>query len=145
MSELYQSEAFPRLTSDNCRVTSPADSSYNCIAWAAGDVTRCWWPSGLGGHYWPDHTQGPPTPAAFERAFTRIGYRRCEDGSVEPGYVKVALYARPDGLITHAARQVGSKWTSKLGEVIDIIHSSADDVADGLYGEVVEYLRRRVS
>ncbi len=35
------------------------------------------------------------------------------------------------------------KWSSKLGEAEDIEHDSLDDVAGGVYGEVVEVLKRR--
>ncbi len=41
--------AFPRLTPSNHRVTSPSSRAYNCIAWAAGDVTGWWEP----GELWP--------------------------------------------------------------------------------------------
>ena len=35
---------FPGLRNSAYRVTSPAARDYNCIAWAAGDATRWWWP-----------------------------------------------------------------------------------------------------
>lgn len=37
-------EAFPNLTAGNYRITSEPDRDYNCIAWAAGDNRKCWWP-----------------------------------------------------------------------------------------------------
>jgi len=71
------------------------------------------------------------------------GYADCdlEDG-LESGYEKVALYG--SGMFyTHAARQLSTgKWTSKLGREVDIEHDSADDVAGGVYGEVVQIMRR---
>lgn len=43
----------------------------------------------------------------------------------------------------HAARQLSSgAWTSKLGKDVDIEHDTPDDVAGGLYGEVVQLMRR---
>jgi hypothetical protein len=45
---------------------------------------------------------------------------------------------------THAARQLPTgKWTSKLGKAEDIEHDSPDDVAGGIYGEVVLFMRRQ--
>jgi len=35
-------DQFPRLTAARYRVTSPATTDYNCVAWAAGD-TEHWW------------------------------------------------------------------------------------------------------
>jgi len=79
---------FPRLTPDNHRITSPATSDYNCVAWAAGDTGRLWQP----GVYRPVsvETYGPE---ALEKAFRALGYEPCSDGSPEPGFEKVALYA----------------------------------------------------
>lgn len=60
----------------------------------------------------------------------RYGYAQCNDASFEDGVTKVAMYLDEDGLPTHFARQVeaieGDKWTSKLGDAIDIVH---DDLA----------------
>src|SRR5262249_6606580 len=44
---------FPNLTGTDYRVTSPADDAYNCLAWAAAESDRWWWPDALGGYYWP--------------------------------------------------------------------------------------------
>jgi hypothetical protein len=76
-------------------------------------------------------------------AFQAIGFELCADGGLEPGFEKVALYG--DGVFyTHAARQLpDGKWTSKLGGAEDIEHDAAEDVAGGVYGEVVQFMRRR--
>ncbi len=64
------------------------------------------------------------------------------DTSPQPGYVKVALYG--SGFThTHAARQLPTgKWTSKLGKGEDIEHDTPGDVAGGVYGEVMEVMKR---
>lgn len=73
-----------------------------------------------------------------------MGYVACDDGMLEAGYVKVALYGST-WYYTHAARQLSSgKWTSKLGKAEDIEHDGPDDVAGGIYGEVVLYMRRQI-
>ncbi|RMH08652.1 MAG: hypothetical protein D6704_02725 [Nitrospirae bacterium] len=49
-------EVFPRLCETRYEITSPQDTSYNCIAWAAGDVGRWWWPAPQA--YWPQGVSG---------------------------------------------------------------------------------------
>lgn len=104
------------------RTTSPASKEYNCIAWAAGDSKKFWWP--LGG-YWPPNTPREVTLDMFERIFNNLGYERCSNADLEPGYRKIAIYAKSDGKPTHAARQLDNgKWTSKLGKREDVEHDS---------------------
>ncbi len=56
--------------------------------------------------------------------------------------MEVALYGF-GFFYTHAVRQLANgKWTSKLGKAEDIEHDSPDDIAGGLYGEVVQFMRR---
>ena len=134
--------AFPRLTAENHEVTSASDVGYNCVAWAAGDATRWWQP----GFFWPlDVPRHECGIGALEAVFLELGFEECPDGTREPGFEKVALYG--SGLLyTHAARQLpDGSWTSKLGKAQDIRHDSPDDIAGGLYGEVIEFMRRRVS
>jgi hypothetical protein len=130
---------FPRLTEQNHRPTSPATPDYNCIAWSVGDTDH-WWQPGV---YWPVGT--PPGDygiAVLEGTLVALGFESCEDGDLEAGYEKVALYGAPS-LYTHAARQLpDGKWTSKLGRSEDIEHDAPDDVAGGVYGEVVRYMKR---
>jgi hypothetical protein len=110
---MISSEAFPRLTPDNHRPTSPASIAYNCVAWAAGDVGH-WWQPGV---YWPAPAAADDYGiAVLEQLFKALGYEDCgTDASLEVGFEKVALFGR-SLLYTHAARQLESgKWTSKLG------------------------------
>jgi hypothetical protein len=133
-------QAFPRLTPHNHRLTSPASTDYNCIAWSAGDIEH-WWQPGV---FWP--IQLDPSDygvAVLTRTFSAIGYVDCGlDAVLEPGFEKVALFG--DSLYyTHAARQLpNGKWTSKLGEGEDIEHDSPGDVAGGIYAEMVQVTKR---
>ncbi len=131
--------SFPRLTPHNHRVTSPPDIEYNCIAWAAGDTTH-WWQPGL---YWPTAALADDFGlGALTDAFRHLGFEPCADDGPEPDVEKVALYGNTM-LYMHAARQLpGGKWTSKLGKGEDIEHDSPDVVAGGIYGEVVEIMKR---
>ena len=69
----------------------------------------------------------------------------CEDGNLEPGYEKVAIYAM-DGEPTHAARQLQNGWwTSKLGKYEDIDHDSLEELQGygfGDYGRVAVFMAR---
>ena len=123
------------------RVTSPATKEYNCIAWAAEDEKRFWWP--LGG-YWPPTAPRETSLEAFIKVFNNLGYEKCDNPDLESGYRKVTIYAK-DGIPTHAARQLNNgKWTSKLGKAEDVEH-------DGLmlpilsYGQPILFLRRKKS
>lgn len=137
----------PNLNSGNCRVTSPERRAYNCIAWAAGDTSRWWWPIRLPGvNYWPKGVPREATIDAFIAAYATLGYSPCADGSLEAGTEKLALFARSmaTSLVpTHAARQLESgEWTSKLGPFEDIVHANVSNVSGPAYGVVALYLSR---
>jgi hypothetical protein len=137
------SASLPRLTSDNHRITSPATSEYNCIAWSAGD-TEHWWQAGK---FWPlQVSPGDYSLSVLEALFKGLGYESCAlDASLEEGFEKVALFSE-SLYYTHAARQLPSgKWTSKLGKAEDIEHDSPDNVAGGVYGGLAVIMRRPVT
>ena len=74
-------------------MTSPRDSDYNCIAWAAGQ-SAWWWPGrDAKREYWPAGVPRERTRDAFVAAFASLGYAVCEDEGLEAGYEKVALFA----------------------------------------------------
>jgi len=135
---------FPLLDAEGWAVTSPVDRSYNCIAWAAGEDQRWWWPGPPPIGYWPPGVEHEPTISAFERAFSLLGYTPCDSGEWENEFERVAIYAR-EGEVTHAARQLpNGRWTSKLGRNIDIEHTLRG-LEGPTYGSVVRFLRRRRS
>jgi hypothetical protein len=135
---------FPRLREARYVITSPAEVEYNCVAWAAGDDSRCWWPDRLGQYYWPEGAHRQGTLEAFTEAFGTLGFEKCPDSSLEQGWEKVAIYAKADGAPTHAARQLpDGTWTSKLGQLQDIQHPTLELVSCEDYGTPVLTLRRR--
>ena len=94
--------------------------------------------------YWPNGAPRRDDIAAFEEGFGTLGYRPCDDGSLEPGYEKVVLYESSAGKVTHAARQLpNGRWTSKLGSQEDISHD-AYALEGAAYGSVARFLARRV-
>jgi hypothetical protein len=110
---------FPALADAGYAVSGPETPAYNCVAWAAGESHR-WWEPGI---YWP--VRAGDDLAALVDLFASLGYVRCDDGELESGNEKVALYAGDLGDWTHAARQLPDGWwTSKLGQGVDILHST---------------------
>jgi hypothetical protein len=125
-------------------MTSPYDRRYNCIAWAAGFTDNWWEPDEDGIGYWPPGVPREYSLDAYLWALESVGFERCDSANLEPGFEKVAFFAKATAP-THAARQLANgKWTSKLGPSEDIEH-----VLDALtghdgheYGQVVQIMRR---
>lgn len=136
----------PNLTDHNCTVASPVTCRYNCIAWAAGNNTRNWWPDPMGVGYWPHGVPREVTTAAFLAAYATVGFKLTFDGNLQDGIEKLAVYGKgqPGAEIpTHAALQLQSgEWTSKLGPFEDIVHTTPDAVNGPVYGQVICYLER---
>jgi hypothetical protein len=132
---------FPNLVSGGYELISPETEDYNCIAYAAGDEKRWWWPDPLNMYFWP--ATRALTLAAFVEAFETLGYKRCVDGSLEAGHEKIAIFMNQNGP-KHAARQKNDgTWCSKLGDDKDIEHPQLAAVAGPLYGTAVQFMRRR--
>ena len=137
---------FPNLNQQNSEITSPISNRYNCIAWAAGDAEKNWWPDSKGIGYWPPNIPREETLDAFVRAYASQGYILCEDDSLEAGFEKIAIYAERvwgELVPTHAAlQQPNGHWTSKLGPLEDIRHDHLNNLDGPLYGTAVAYLKR---
>lgn len=133
---------FPDIVDWGYDVTSDTTVEYNCIAWAAGDDTRVWWPGQEGSSYWPPGVPRVATLDAFREAFGTLGYVPCDTEDPEEGFEKIAIYADPSGEPTHATRQIDAeRWTSKVGGYQDIQHPlRALEGAE--YGRVVLFMKR---
>jgi len=107
------------------RKTSEATIEYNCLAWAVGnnekwfDVQRY-----CAGYYWPKDVEREWSVAAIKKIFSLYGFtEETLFQDYEEGFDKVAMYVSDEGVPTHFARQLpNGKWTSKLGELIDVEH-----------------------
>ena len=95
---------FPNLA--DYRVTSPKNSHYNCIAHAAGDDSRWWEPvtRPFPGYYWPEGAKKGESLDTLKGCFEAIGYEVCDDGDLQEGHAKIALYRGDDDRWTHAQR-----------------------------------------
>jgi hypothetical protein len=137
---------FPGLQATPFRVTSPPARGYNCIAWAAGDVARWWWPDQDGDNdtvFWPPGVAREETIDCFLAASATLGYAPTSGEEIEAGFERIALFAIGD-TPTHAARQLPSgRWTSKLGLREDIEHD-LHALSGDAYGSVVLILKRAI-
>lgn len=131
---------FPNLSPSAYRIASPPTVTYNCLAWAAG-VNDEWWDPAAG-YSWPADLPRDVTVATLVQVYERHGFVVCDDAGLEPGFEKIAIYGTVDEW-EHAARQLpNGKWTSKMGPDEDIEHDSLDDLAGGVFGSVVRFLKR---
>ncbi len=135
-------DLFPGLRGTAFWTTSPKDPVYTCIAWAAGETQKWWWPDLEVVKFWPSGIDRAETREAFEKAFASPGYTTCETDAPEEGFEKIALFADQQAIPTHAARQLpGGRWSSKLGELEDIEHDLR--ALEGTeYGLVVLLMKR---
>jgi hypothetical protein len=134
---------FPGLRGTGYEETSPESPNYNCIAWAAADVGHWWQPDPFHIYFWPEGAPRSDDVDSYVAAFATMGYELCGSGVFEAGFQKVAIYRGRDGRPSHMARQLhDGKWTSKLGQDIDISHVSPNDLEGDQYGSLVCVLRR---
>ncbi len=141
MRELIE-QLFPRLRESRFEITSAADPRYNCIAGAAGETRRWWWPAESPLAYWPAGVERDESISTFVNAFSTLGYQISSSGDLDLAAEKVAIFAIGN-LPTHMARQLpDGTWTSKLGELEDIRHHTAEYVATSDYGVIVLFLER---
>jgi hypothetical protein len=118
--------------------------TYNCIAWACGRDDVWCWPDEYGQYFWPIPRR-ECSINAFVELFASIGYSPCINASTENGFLKIALYVKA-GQITHAARQLPTgKWTSKLGQYIDIEHDFSEVLDGPEYGTASIFLKKELN
>ncbi len=131
----------------NFRVNSRATQQYNCAAFAADVTDKRWWP--WPACYWPVDHKCEESVDEFVRAFATLNYQPCQSATLEPGWEKIAIYAKgvtpASKKVKHVAKQTRTgKWKSKLGENEDIIHHAAVELCGVSYGNIVCIMRRPV-
>ena len=141
----------PGLEASEYQITSDATDEYNCVAWAVGEDDR-WWSHEVDDEYfWPDRAPRSEGVESYQAMFALYGFAECDNGDLERGVEKIALFA-DEGRFKHVARQLDSgRWTSKLGADCDIEHElealrSWPDTwpryRSYRYGEVVGFMQR---
>ena len=146
-------QVFENLKDGEFEITSPFDAKYNCIAHAADDNEKWWWAvdTKTAGNdvFWFNNIPSQATLENFILAFQKLGYQPCDNAELEKDSEKIAIYIStkdeihsPKGTPTHMARQLSSgKWTSKLGQDVDISHRTLNSVEGNLYGIVKQILK----
>lgn len=80
---------------------------------------------------------------AFIETFESLGFETCDSDELEEGFRKIAIYGISGANPKHLARQlVDGKWTSKLGQQVDIQHDTLDDITGPHYGSVLRIMRK---
>lgn len=144
---------FPKLQKDELyRLTSPATSKYNCIAWATTEDDFNLWPYQNDGvpatpkgsaYRWPRDVAKDFSVETFQKLFRQYGYEPFDNLIPERGYEYICLYVNDEDEVTHAARQLpDGSWTSKLGVYQDIRHS-LHALEGEIYGTVRCIMRRK--
>ena len=135
--------AFPKLANENFAIVGEPSEQYNCIAYAAGDTGKWWWPDGIS--YWPPYAARDNRMESLAEMFAGLGYEQCADSGVESGYQKVALY-EAEGKFQHAAAQLpNGRWRSKMGQGPVIEHRSPESLSGGMYGDATITMRREAN
>jgi hypothetical protein len=135
---------FPHLATKGYRITSPASSEYNCIAWAVGSTEQNWDYSRFAFGYWPSRLSRDSSIATLINVFATVGYALCYSGETEAGFEKIAIYSVDGMTWTHAARQLeNGRWSSKLGRLQDIEHDSLDAINCPDYGSAIAFVKRK--
>ncbi|HEV2401460.1 MAG TPA: hypothetical protein VGS27_31280 [Candidatus Sulfotelmatobacter sp.] len=126
--------------------TSDATSEYNCLAWALGINWARYDPEpNCPGYYWFPNVERVWSLRAIRKIFEYHGYELCDSYELEHGYEKVVFYLDQSGEPQHFARQLADgKWTSKLGDFIDIEHDDLNSIVCTDYGKPGTVLRRRL-
>ena len=135
-------DAFPNSIDEPFIAKSPFDPRYNCIGWACGSKSK-FWPNTYG-YTLPNGIPAKLHINSFVELFKSRGYEECDDGELEKGFLKIAIYVDSNDKPSHAARQLPSGvWTSKLGFAQDIEHS-IHSMANGQYGDVKKYMKKPI-
>jgi len=140
----YYKDDIPEIAHTEYRVTSEETTAYNCIAWALEIPDQ--WIDPTPDYIWHEEVERGYTVAVFMELFTRWGrYESCDNGSLEEGYQKIAIYHDGFNQFHHVARQLASgKWTSKLGSNEDIEHELSG-LEGKFYGYAKIFMKRPVS
>jgi hypothetical protein len=137
-------EGFPHVTIRNCIPTSDPTEEYNCVGWAVHSQRDFIWPDEREQFSWPIDMTRDETVPTMRRFFEHLGFAVCGDSALEAGFEKIAIYGNAEG-VQHVARQKlrGGMWTSKMGEKLDVDHTTPEVLSDYIFGTVQVIMKRR--
>ena len=93
---------------------------------------------------WPKEIPRSSGIEGFKKLYELHGYIETKDASYEIGFDKIAFYTK-NGRATHAAKQFGNIWRSKLGCSVIIEHQLEwiNGSSEDAYGDI-EFIMKRV-
>ena len=142
LKPFHAGSAFPNMRSDNAHVVKGHSYKYNCIALAMGDESHWWWPNWKAS-FWPHVCKSGNDRDCFRTLFEHAKAEAVTSEDVEPGFVKLAVFAKHDA-IKHIARQqidgAPRRWLSKCGNGLAIVHDLWE-MNGGMYGDVERLLK----
>ena len=125
---------FPNLGTQNHRITSRKDPSYNCVAWAVED-TSLWWDH-IGG-FWPEGLTRDASVETYVELFRLLGFELSDSGN--------PVSRRSRCTVERSHTWHSGNWTSKLGALEDIEHTDLESLADSSYGRPLLFMRRAMN
>jgi hypothetical protein len=132
---------WPKLVDGSFDYDSDFSMQYNCASWAVGETHRL---IDSYSYWWPDDLEATHTAENYADLYRKYyGFEDCNDGDLEEGVEKLAIFANKSGEFKHVARQLkDGHWTSKMGDYEDISHNTLETVSGGAYGQVALFLKR---
>ena len=132
---------FPKIIGKSFNIIKTNDS-FNCVAYSLDIFTEWVWTNEKA---WP-YQQIPRSLGldGFKKLYELYGYIETDNSLHEVGYDKIAFYSKGD-IPTHACKQFGKMWRSKLGCSV-IIEHELDWLcgnSDNAYGDVNFIMKRR--
>jgi hypothetical protein len=133
---------FPALSASDYSRSSEADPAYNCFAFAVHDTKQYWQKVAVRGYYWP--LERDDRLEDWIEALRLHNFVVTDDWSLEADFEKVCIFVNDDGSPEHVSRQLASgKWTSKIGRLEDIEHSTLAGLEGREYGKSKVMLKRK--
>jgi hypothetical protein len=132
---------FPRLLQSEYSKSSEPEPFYNCFAFAVHDTGQYWQKVQVRGYYWP--LERDDRVEDWVRALRLNNFEVTDNWELEARLEKVAIYVNEDGTPEHVARQLESgHWTSKIGKLEDIQHSTLSALEGAEYGKATVVMQR---
>ena len=126
----------------NGETTSGQTSLYNCIAYSVWNEFTYIWPDPDEEYAWPPTIPRNDSIEAFLEFYRLCGFEQCVDIVPEPGHEKIIIYEL-NGRVAHAARQLNDRqWTSKVGDLTDVMHINPEVVESERNGYPTYAVRR---
>ena len=109
---------FPNIVGKNFKIIK-SEGDFNCVSYTL-DIYDGWMWTNT--EIWPyDKIPRDSGINGFKNLYNLYGYFECENANFEEGFEKVSFYSK-NGYPTHASKQFGNIWRSKLGPSVIIEH-----------------------